>query len=61
MQPLGGDGPGSSLTLNRAEMMRPSNSTLDLAELAHTKSSSSSELPQSQAFQFNSPASMPPR
>lgn len=41
-------------------MMRPSSSTLDLADLANAKASGE-EPPQSQAFQFSSPMSMPPR
>ncbi|CAN0060960.1 unnamed protein product, partial [Ectocarpus sp. 13 AM-2016] len=59
MQPLGGDGPDAAPT-NRAEMMRPSNSTLDLADMANAKASTT-EPPPSQAFQFSSPMSMPPR
>lgn len=44
-----------------AEMMHASNSTLDLAELAHARPGDASNCPQSKAFQFSSPMSIPPR
>ncbi|CAB1098159.1 GT48 [Ectocarpus sp. CCAP 1310/34] len=58
MQPLGGDGPDA--VPNRAEMMHPSNSSLNLADMANARASTT-EPPPSQAFQFSSPVSMPPR
>lgn len=51
---------GSFVSLSaQAEMMHASDSTLELAGLADAKGSDVE--PQSQAFQFNSPRSMPPR